>query len=187
MPAFFAPPVLATPAGGGAPVELAADPAGPLVAQVFKTTADPYVGRLNYFRVYSGTLKSDSHVQNVNRHRDERIGQLFFLRGKQQENTSQVVAGDIAAVAKLTETSTGDTLCSADRQFLLPPLVFPKPAYRMAVGPKTKADQDKLGPALQRIAEEDPTLNLARDADTSEIILSGIGDVHLHVAADRRL
>ncbi len=178
-------PVQATPAGGGAPVALSADPGGPLVAQIFKTTADPYVGRLNYFRVYSGTFKSDSHVQNVNRHKDERIGQLFFLRGKQQENTAQVVAGDIAAVAKLSETATGDTICNADRQYLLKPLTFPRPAYRMAVGPKTKADQDKLGPALQRIAEEDPTLILGRDPDTGEIVLSGIGDVHLHVAADR--
>ena len=179
------PPVLARPAAGGDPVELAADPAGPLASLVFKTAADPYVGKLTYFRVYSGTFKGDSHVQNANRKKDERIGQVFFLRGKNQENTTQVVAGDIAAVAKLSETGTGDTLCNDDCQFILDGITFPKPAFRAAVGPKTKTDQDKLGPALQRVAEEDPTLRLERDPDTGEIILSGVGEAHVHVAAER--
>jgi elongation factor G len=179
------PPVKATPAGGGEPVELPPDPSGPLAALVFKTAADPYVGRLTYFRVYSGELKSDSHVQNVNKHKDERVGQVFFLRGKTQENTTHDIGGDIGAVAKLAETATGDTLCNADHQYILQPVTFPKPSYRVAVGPKTKTDQDKLGPALQRIVEEDPTLHLDRDQDTGEIILSGIGEAHLHVAAER--
>jgi elongation factor G len=179
-----APPVTAaTPSGEE--VELTADPAGPPVALVFKTAADPYVGKLTYFRVYSGAIKSDSHIQNVNRHKDERLGQVFFLRGKTQENATQVVAGDIGAVAKLSDTGTGDTLCAADRQYTLPPIAFPKPAYRVAVGPKTKTDQDKLGPALQRVVEEDPTLRLERDQDTGEIILSGVGEAHLQVAAER--
>ncbi|MBI2760997.1 MAG: elongation factor G [Chloroflexi bacterium] len=180
-----APPVKATPAGGGDPVELTADTSGPLAALVFKTSADPYVGKLTYFRVFSGEFKSDSHVQNVTKHKDERIGQVFYLRGKQQENTTHVIAGDIGTVAKLADTSAGDSLCNADRQFVLSPVSFPKPAYRVAVGPKTKNDQDKLGPALQRIAEEDPTLHLERDPDTGEIILAGIGEAHLHVAAER--
>ena len=179
------PPVLARPAAGGDPVEMAADPAGPLAALVFKTAADPYVGKLTYFRVYSGTFKGDSHVQNANKKKDERVGQVFFLRGKNQENTTQVVAGDIAAVAKLSETGTGDTLCNADRQVILDGITFPKPAFRAAVGPRTKTDQDKLGPALQRIAEEDPTLRLERDPDTGEIILSGVGEAHVQVAAER--
>jgi elongation factor G len=178
-------PVKARSVPGGEDTELAVDPAGPLVALVFKTAADPYVGRLTYFRVYSGTLKSDSHVHNANHNKDERVGQVFFLRGKTQENTAQVLAGDIAVVAKLAETGTGDTLCNADRQFLLDGISFPKPAYRVAVGPKTKNDQDKLGPALQRIVDEDPTLHLDRGADTGEIILSGIGEAHLQVAAER--
>lgn len=172
-----------TPAGEE--IELSCDPAGPLAALVFKTSADPYVGRLTYFRVYSGTFKSDSHVWNANRSKDERVGQVFFLRGKNQENTTQVVAGDIAVVAKLSETATGDTLCNQDKPLLLDGIRFPKPAFRMAVGPKTKADQDKLGPALQRAVDEDPTLQLERDPDTGEIILSGVGEAHLQVAAER--
>lgn len=185
MPSPVDMPPVAALAPDGSEVTLAADPTGPLAALVFKTAADPYVGKLTYFRVYSGAIKSDSHVQNVNHHRDERLGQVFFLRGKTQENTPQVVAGDIGAVAKLAETSTGDTLAVADRQVTLPGILFPKPAYRVAVGPKTKTDQDKLGPALQRTAEEDPTLHLDRDHDTGEIILAGVGEAHLQVAAER--
>ncbi len=177
--------VKATTAGGDEVIELTPDPAGPLAALVFKTAADPYVGKLTYFRVYSGTLKSDSHVQNANKKRDERVGQVFFMRGKHQENATAIPAGDIGAVTKLAETSTSDTLCNADRQVILDGVHFPKPAFRVAVGPKTKTDQDKLGPALQRIAEEDPTLLLQRDPDTGEIILAGVGDAHVQVAAER--
>ena len=178
-------PVTATPAGGGEPVQLKPEVSAPLAALVFKTSADPFVGKLTYFRVYSGEFKSDSHVQNANKHRDERVGQVFYLRGKHQENTTHVIAGDIGVVSKLAETTTGDTLTDASRQIVLPGINFPRPAYRTAVGPKTKNDQDKLGPALQRIAEEDPTLRLERDPDTGEIILSGVGEAHLHVAADK--
>jgi elongation factor G len=178
------PPVRAT-TPSGEEVELPPDPAAPLAALVFKTTADPYVGKLTYVRVYAGTFRSDSHVLNANKRKDERIGQVFYLRGKNQENTAQVVAGDIGAVAKLSETSTGDTLCSAERPVILPGISFPKPAYRAAVGPKTKADQDKLGPGLQRMIEEDPTLHLERDADTGEIILAGVGEAHVQVATER--
>lgn len=179
------PPQKATPVAGGEPVELAPDPSAPLAALVFKTSADPYVGKLTYFRVYSGALKSDSHVQNVGKKKDERIGQVFFLRGKNQENTPQVIAGDIGAVAKLSDTGTGDTLAAAERQVIIDGISFPKPAYRAAVGPKTKTDQDKLGPGLQRMVEEDPTLHLERDPDTGEIILSGVGEAHVQVAAER--
>ncbi len=180
-----APRERATPVGNGETIELNPDPSEPLAALVFKTSADPYVGKLTYFRVYSGVMKSDSHVLNANKKKDERIGQLFYLRGKQQENTRQVVAGDIGAVAKLAETSTGDTLCSPERPVILPGILFPKPTFRLAVFPKTKADQDKLGPALQRIVEEDPTLRLERDPDTGEMILAGLGEAHLLVAAER--
>ena len=160
-------------------------PTSPLTALVFKTTADPYVGRLNYFRVYTGVLRSDSHVWNATKGREERIGQLFFLRGKHQEPTTEVVAGDIAAVAKLAETSTGDTLCTKDRPYVLPGINFPEPSYYAAVHPKTQADLDKLGPSLARLVEEDPTLRIRREPDTNEVLLGGMGESHIDVAVDK--
>jgi elongation factor G len=169
----------------GADEKLKADADGPLAAQVFKTTADPYVGKLTYLRVHSGTLKADSHVWNASRGVDERIGQLFVVRGKSQEQTPELVAGDIGALAKLGETLTGDTLSSRDRPLALPEIVFPQPTYGGAVHPKTKADVDKLGPSLTRITEEDPTLSVRRESDTGETVLSGLGDSHLEVAAEK--
>jgi elongation factor G len=164
---------------------LAADPQAPLAVLVFKTSADPYVGRLTYFRVYSGVLKADSQVWNANKEAAERIGPLFFMRGKGQEPVERVVAGDIAAVAKLAETSTGDTLCSRERPFVLPGISFPEPAFSGAVSPKTKADLDKMGSALSRIVEEDPTLRVTRNQDTAETILSGLGDSHVEVVVEK--
>jgi elongation factor G len=164
---------------------LKADPAGPLAALVFKTTADPYVGKLTYLRVFSGTLKGDSQAWNSNKGAAERIGQLFTLRGKSQEPTPQLVAGDIGALAKLAETSTGDTLSSKERPLLLPPVSFPAPAFSAAVHPKTKADLDKMGSSLTRIVEEDPTLQVHRDPDTGETILSGLGEPHLEVTVEK--
>jgi elongation factor G len=164
---------------------LAADPQGPLAVLVFKTSADPYVGRLTYFRVFSGVLKADSQVWNANKEAAERIGPLFFMRGKGQEPVERVVAGDIAAVAKLAETSTGDTLCSRERPVVLPGISFPEPAFSGAVSPKTKADLDKMGTALSRIVEEDPTLRVTRNQDTAETILSGLGDSHVEVVVEK--
>jgi elongation factor G len=157
----------------------------PLAALVFKTSADPYVGKLTYFRVYNGAINSNSQVWNATRSGVERIGQLFILRGKTQEPVSQLGAGDMGAVAKLTLTGTGDTLGSQDKPMKIAPIVFPEPAFSLAVHPKAKADLDKLGAALSRLAEEDPTLRVRREADTSETILSGIGESHLEVAADK--
>ena len=157
----------------------------PLAARVFKTSTDPYVGKLTYFRVYGGILYSDSQVWNANKGCAERIGQLYMLRGKAQEPLPQVVAGDIGAVAKLSETSTGDTLCGRDHPVALSAIEFPRPVFSVAVHPKTKADLDKMGTALTRLVEEDPTLQVHRDADTVETILSGMGDSHLEVAAER--
>ncbi len=165
--------------------DLKADPAGPLAALVFKTTADPYVGKLTYLRVYSGVLKGDSQAWNSNRSTMERIGQLFVVRGKAQEPIPQLVAGDIGALSKLAETSTGDTLATKEKPLVLPPITFPTPAYSAAVHPKTKADLDKMGTALSRIVEEDPTLRVHRDADTNETILSGLGEPHLEVAVEK--
>jgi elongation factor G len=169
----------------GDTVELTPDPAGPLAALVFKSTADPFTGKLTYFRVYSGTLQSDHPVYNVTKGRQERVGQVFYMRGSHHDNTTKVVAGDIAVVAKLAETGTGDTLGQQDRPLKVAPPVFPKPAFSAAVFPKTRTDQDKLGPALNRIVEEDPTLIMHRDAGTGEMILSGVGDSHIHVAAEK--
>jgi elongation factor G len=158
---------------------------GPLAALVFKTMADPYVGRLSYFRVYGGVLTSDSQVYNANRDRMERIGQLFFLRGKQQEATPQIGPGDIGAVAKLAETATGDTLCAKEAPVKLDPIAFPTPAISMAIEPKSKADEDKMGNALQRLAEEDPTFTVRRDAELKQTVISGMGESHLEIMADR--
>ncbi len=159
----------------------------PLAALVFKTSADPYVGKLTYFRVYIGTIESNSQVWNATQGEVERIGQLFTLRGKTQEPVSQVRAGDIGAVAKLSVTSTGDTLCTRDKPMPIAPILFPEPAFSEAVHPKTKADLDKLGVALSRLSEEDPTLQVRREADTNETILSGLGETHLEVAAEKML
>lgn len=158
---------------------------GPLAALVFKTTADPYVGKLTYFRVYSGAIDSNSQVWNAARGSAERIGQLFLLRGKNQEAVAKVSAGDIGAVAKLNVTSTGDTLSIQSKPLKLAPIVFPQPIFDEAVSPKTKADLDKLGTALSRITEEDQTLHVRREPDTGETLLSGMGDTQLDVAAEK--
>ena len=161
------------------------DATAPLSALVFKTSADPYVGKLTCFRVYSGTLYSDSTVWNATRDCQERIGQIFMLRGKAQEPVPHLVAGDVGAVAKLAETSTGDTLSGKDHPLILPAIEFSLPSMSVAVHPKTKEDLDKLGSSLSRIAEEDPSLQVRREADTTETVLSGMGETHLEVVADK--
>jgi len=164
-------------------IEVSGD--GPLAALVFKTTADPYVGKLTYFRVYSGAIDSNSQVWNATRGSAERIGQLFMLRGKNQEPVAKVGAGDIGAVAKLNVTNTGDTLSVQNKPVKLASIVFPKPVFDEAIFPKTKADLDKLGTALSRITEEDQTLRVRREPDTGETLLSGMGDTQLDVAAEK--
>ncbi|MCH7810383.1 MAG: elongation factor G, partial [Chloroflexi bacterium] len=152
---------------------------------VFKTAADPYVGRLTYFRVLSGTLAGDSHAWNATRDVDERIGTVYHITGKTQDQVPRIVAGDIGAVAKLAETQTGDTLCAKGSDVKLDPISFPSPSASAAVSPKTKADLDKMGSALNRIVEEDPSLRLERNPDTGEMILSGLGDSHVEVNLER--
>jgi elongation factor G len=164
-------------------VEPSAD--APLAALVFKTSADPYVGKLTYFRVYNGAISSNSQVWNATRKGAERIGQLFILRGKNQEPVAQLGAGDIGAVAKLALTNTGDTLSSQDKPLKIAPVEFPEPVFSLAIHPKTKADVDKLGAALTRMAEEDPTIRVRRDTDTAETVMSGMGESHLEVAAEK--
>jgi len=170
---------------GGNDVQLTADGAAALAVLVFKTSADPYVGKLSYLRVVSGTLNHDSQVWNANKKAQERVAQLFYLRGKTQEPATKLTAGDIGAVAKLAETVTGDTLCMKDKPVLLERIAFPMPSFSLAVYPKTKADLDKLGTSLARIADEDPSLKIHRDHDTNETILSGLGESHIDVTAER--
>jgi len=169
----------------GAQASLTADPAGVLAVQVFKTMADPYVGKLSYLRVFSGTLGSDSQAWNANKGKAERVGQLFLLRGKHQEAATEIMAGDVGAVAKLAETATGDTLTEKDRAVTLPPIEFPKPVIAMAIQPKSKADEDKLGSALSRLLEEDHTLSMQRASEMKQTVISGMGESHLEIVADR--
>ncbi|MHB0975820.1 MAG: elongation factor G [Candidatus Aquicultorales bacterium] len=157
----------------------------PLAAFVFKTVADPYVGKLNLFRVYSGTLKADSAVYNSTKGKKERIGHVYIMHGKNQEEISEVVAGDIGAVPKLADTATGDTLCNEGANLVFKGVSFPEPVMSVAIEPKTKGEEDKLGTALNRLHEEDPTFNIRRDQDTHEMIVSGFGDTHLDVTMDR--
>ena len=157
----------------------------PLAALVFKTTADPFVGKLTFIRVFHGTLMSNSHVWNATRKADERIGQLYVMHGKTQEPVTQLGAGDMGAVAKCAITFTNDTLTSAESPVVITPIAFPTPTYAAAGHPKSKADVDKLGQAITKILEEDPTLQSHRDPDTSETILTGLGDTQLDVVAEK--
>lgn len=157
----------------------------PLSALVFKTMADPYVGRLSLFRVYSGVLKSDSQVHNSTKGTDERIGQVFLIKGKEQIPVDSVVAGDLAAVAKLQQTTTGDTLCDKNKPIKLKPINFPQPSLSMAVHPHAKGDEEKVSTGLNRLAEEDPTFTVEKITETGETVISGMGDVHLEVIASR--
>jgi elongation factor G len=176
-------PVKATEKGG-AVVEIAADESGPLLVRVFKTTADPFVGRLTYLRVLSGTLHSQAHVWNGSRSEDERIGQLLLLHGKEQEAIGELKAGEIGAVAKLTVTETGDTLSTKERTLVLPDLEFPAPSLVLAIEPQSKGDLDKMGPALQRMLEEEPTVRLERTA-LAEQVLRTMGEAHIAVITER--
>jgi elongation factor G len=157
----------------------------PFSAFVFKTVADPHAGRFSLFRVYSGVFKSDSTVHNASRDVAERVGNLELLEGKNQTPVPEIQAGDLGAVAKLKETQTGDTLCDKAHPIVYPPLVFPEPATTFAIEPKTRGDEDKISAALHRLMEEDPVLRLARDAQTHEMLLSGIGQLHIEVVVGK--
>jgi elongation factor G len=177
-------PVVGTNPRTGEQVVLPCDPAGPTAAFVFKTTVDRF-GTISYFRVYSGTVRSDSHLLNANRGQDERLGQLQFVRGKEQGATQQIVAGDIGTVVKLATTRTGDTLCDAAHPVVLDGIAFPKPLFSAAVMPKAKGDIDKMGSGLAQLTQEDPTLQVGRDPVTGETIVSGLGESHVQVATER--
>lgn len=175
-----APAVLAEDAAGE-PVEVACDEAGPLAAYVFKTVADPFVGKLSYVKVVSGTLKSDSALVNARTGEAERMGKLLYVKGKKQTDTTVIGAGDIGAVTKLPAAQTGDTLCEAGRVVKLPAPAFPTPTLSMAIRVAKKGDEGKIGAALARLMEEDPTLTYRVDTETGQQIISGLGEQHLDV------
>ncbi len=171
--------------GAGATVTRRANPGGPLAAYVFKTISDPYVGRLTLFRVVSGTFLPDQTVFNASRGRDERVGHLLTVRGKSQEPVDKVPAGDIGAVAKLTETSTGDTLADRADPVVLPTPVMPDPLLPIAIAPKSRGDEEKLSSGLARTEAEDLTLHVERTPDTKQTILWGMGENHIEIVLER--
>jgi elongation factor G len=156
-------------------------------ALAFKIMADPYVGKLAFFRVYSGTLKAGSYVLNSTKNKRERVGRLLKMHANHREEIEMVSTGDIAAVVGLKDTTTGDTLCDEKNPIVLETMVFPDPVIDIAIEPKTKADQDKLGMALSRLAEEDPTFRVRTDHETGQTIISGMGELHLEIIVDRLL
>jgi elongation factor G len=159
----------------------------PFSALVFKIMTDPYVGQLAFFRVYSGTLKSGDSVYNVAKGRKERIGRLLRMHANKREEIQEILAGDICAAVGLKTVSTGDTICDADHPIVLESIEFPTPVIQLAVEPKTKADQEKLGMAIQKLAQEDPTFRVSTDPETGQTILSGMGELHLEIIVDRMM
>lgn len=159
----------------------------PFAALAFKIMADPYVGKLTFFRVYSGTLKSGSYVYNSTKGRRERIGRILRMHANHREEVEEAYAGDIAAAVGLKETTTGDTLCDEQHPIVLESMEFPEPVISVAIEPKTKADQEKMSLALQRLAEEDPTFRMYTDQETGQTIISGMGELHLEIIVDRLL
>ena len=159
----------------------------PFAALAFKIATDPFVGRLTFFRVYSGVLKAGSHVYNSTKDKRERIGRLLQMHANKREEIEEVRAGDIAAAIGLKETRTGDTLCDEDKSIILEAMKFPTPVIDVAVEPKTKADQDKMGIALNKLAEEDPTFRVHTDPETGQTIISGMGELHLEIIVDRMM
>jgi len=169
----------------GERVEIEPDESGDLIAYVFKTTADPYTGRINMLRVYAGELKSDSHVQNAVQRSKERIGQLAAPEGKEMTPIDELGPGDIGAVAKLRETRAGDVLAGKDTAIRFPPLALPAPVMAFAYEPKSKGDEEKAASAVRRLTEEDPTLDVHRDPETGEQIIAGLSQIHVEVIVDR--
>ena len=159
----------------------------PFSALAFKIMADPYVGKLAFFRVYSGALKSGSYIYNSSKNKKERIGRILQMHANHREEISEVYTGDIAAAVGPKDVSTGDTLCNEKDPIVLEQMVFPEPVIDVAIEPKTKADQEKMGFALQRLAEEDPTFRIRTDQETGQTIISGMGELHLEIIVDRML
>lgn len=179
------PPIQGVDAETGEPIERKADDSEPFSALAFKVITDPYVGKLCFFRVYSGQLHAGSYVLNVTKGKRERVGRLMRMHANHREEVELVETGDIAAVVGLKDTSTGDTLCTPDAPVILESMEFPEPVIQLAVEPKTKADQDKLSTALLKLAEEDPTFRMYTDPETGQTIIAGMGELHLEIIVDR--
>jgi len=161
------------------------DPDQPFSAIAFKIATDPYVGKLTFFRVYSGRLAKGTAVMNATTEKKERVGRILFMHANHREDVEEVTAGDIAAAVGLKDVKTGDTLCAPDHPIVLEQMVFPEPVIRIAIEPKTKADSDKLGAGLQKLAEEDPTFKVSTDVETGQTIIAGMGELHLEIIVDR--
>jgi elongation factor G len=166
-------------------IERHADPAEPFSALAFKIMSDQHLGKLTYLRIYSGTLENGSQVLNSTKDRKERIGKIYQMHANKREERPSAIAGQIVAVMGLKGTATGDTLCTPAAPLILEPMTFPAPVINVAIEPKTKADQDKLGTAIQRLAEEDPTFQVRTDEETGQTIISGMGELHLEVLVER--
>ncbi len=161
------------------------DDDAPFAALAFKIASDPYVGKLTFFRVYSGSIPAGSHILNASRDRKERVGRLLQMHANKREEREEVYAGDIAAAIGLKDVKTGDTLCDLDHPIILEAMNFPEPVISVAIEPKTKADQDKLGEGLQKLADEDPTFRVHTDDETGQTIIQGMGELHLEIIVDR--
>ena len=172
---------------GETEIERPADDNGPFAALAFKIMTDPYVGKLCFFRVYSGTLNSGSYVLNSTKGKRERIGRILQMHANHREEIQIVYSGDIAAAVGLKDTTTGDTLCEENNPVILESMEFPEPVIEVAIEPKTKAGQEKMGIALQKLAEEDPTFRVHTDAETGQTIIGGMGELHLDIIVDRML
>lgn len=181
MPSPDERPVIKAEKPGGGEVEIKSDAQAPLAAFVFKTIADPFVGRISIFRVYAGTFKGNTTVYNPRKEKDERIGSTFMLLGKKQVQAEQIVAGDIGAVTKLIVTATNDTLCDRTNAVVLPEIKFPVPCLSMAILPKTKGEEDKIVSGLNKLKDEDPVFAVVNNAETHQVVLSGLGEQQLDV------
>jgi elongation factor G len=179
------PPTIGTNLDTGEEVACYPDPEEPVAALVFKINTDPYIGRLAYFRVYSGVLRRGEGLLNGNTHKRERIGRLVRMYADHREDVDEVIAGDIGVVLGLKGTTTGETLCAEERPVRLEEISFPTPVIELAIEPRTKADQDKLSLALQRLVDEDPTLQVRQDEQVGQTVLAGMGELHLEVVLDR--
>ncbi|HEX9118013.1 MAG TPA: elongation factor G, partial [Anaerolineae bacterium] len=181
------PPIKGTDPDSGAELTRAAEDNAPFSALVFKIMTDPFVGQLAFIRVYSGTLKAGDTVYNSGKQRNERIGRLLQMHANKREEISEVNAGDICACVGLKNVVTGDTICDKDKPILLETIDFPAPVISVAVEPKTKSDQEKMGVALGKLAQEDPTFRVTTDADSGQTIIAGMGELHLEIIIDRMM
>jgi len=179
------PPVKGFDPKTGEEIERKASDDEPFTALAFKVATDPFVGSLTYFRVYSGTLTRGSYVYNASKNQKERAGRIVRMHSNHREEVEEIFAGDIAALVGLKSTTTGDTLCDENHPIILEKIEFPEPVISMRIEPKTKADQEKMGVALRKLAEEDPTFQIHSDQETGETIISGMGELHLDVLVDR--